>query len=90
MYVNPLAGQPEPGSGFVKNDVNVSTITGLGLYSTGAFRIDELRVGQTFTDVTPAQTRPVPEGGAGWVVVVTLAGMALAARRCRVRQSPCA
>jgi hypothetical protein len=61
LYVNPTPGGPEPGSASAfKNDSNLGTVSGLTLYSTGAFSIDELRVGDTFADVTPV----VPEPGA--------------------------
>jgi hypothetical protein len=53
LYVNPTPGAPEPASGVTKNDANFGSVTGLTLYSTGAMRLDELRVGQTFADVTP-------------------------------------
>jgi hypothetical protein len=63
LYVNPTPGGPEPTSGTVKADANFGTITGLTLYSSGAFSIDELRVGTTFADVTP-----VPAIGPGAAV----------------------
>ena len=61
LYVNPTPGGAEPASfSAFKSDSNLGTVTGLTLYSTGAFSIDELRVGDTFADVTPV----VPEPGA--------------------------
>jgi hypothetical protein len=60
LWVNPTPGGPEPGSfSTIKNNSNLGSVTGLTIYSTGAFSIDELRVGDTFADVTP-----VPEPGA--------------------------
>jgi hypothetical protein len=59
LYVNPAPGGAEPTSGFTKRDANLSTVTGLTIYSTGGFGMDEIRVGETFQDVTPA----VPEPG---------------------------
>jgi hypothetical protein len=53
LYVNPTPGAPEPATGIVKNDADFGLVQGLTIYSTGAMRIDELRVGQTFADVTP-------------------------------------
>jgi MYXO-CTERM domain-containing protein len=73
LYVNPVPGAPEPAAGLVKNNSNVSTVAGLTLYSTGAFSIDELRLGETFADVTP-----VPEP-ATWL-------LALAALLLRIRR----
>jgi hypothetical protein len=62
LYVNPTVGAPEPASGFVKTDINLSAgpnagISSLVVYSSGAFALDEIRVGTTFADVTA----PVPE-----------------------------
>jgi len=59
LYVNPIPGGPEPLLGTMKFDSNLSTVSGFTIYSTGAFSIDELRLGETFADVTPA----VPEPG---------------------------
>ncbi len=53
LYMNPTPGGPEPGSGTVKEDIDNGIITELTIYSTGEFSIDELRVGNTFEDVTP-------------------------------------
>ena len=58
LYVNPVPGAPEPGAGLVKNNSNVGTVAGVTLYSTGAFSIDEFRLGETFADVTPAVPEP--------------------------------
>lgn len=60
LYVNPTPGGPEPAGGAVKFDRDVGSITGLTIYSTGAFRIDEIRLGDTFADVTPA-VAAIPE-----------------------------
>ena len=61
----------------VKNDSNVGIVNGLTVYSTGAFGLDEIRVGTTFADVTPV----VPEPGV--MLVLPLGAMALSARRGR-------
>ncbi len=58
LYVNPVPGAPEPGAGLLKNNSNVGTVAGVTLYSTGAFSIDEFRLGETFADVTPAIPEP--------------------------------
>jgi len=55
VYVNPEPGAPEPATGAVKSDVDLGTFWALEIYSSGAFSIDELRVGETFEDVTPKQ-----------------------------------
>jgi hypothetical protein len=75
LYVNPTPGSPEPTTGLVKNDANFGVFNGLTLYATGAMRIDELRIGHTFADVTP-----VPEPAA-----VALAAVAIVVSR-RLRQ----
>ena len=53
LYINPIPGAPEPGTGVVKNNSDVGTVAGLTIYSTGAFSLDEFRLGETFADVTP-------------------------------------
>ena len=73
LYMNPLPGAPEPLLGTVKQDTNMGTVGGLTLYSTGAFSVDEIRVGHTFADVTP-----VPEPGLG---ALALVGLGLLMRR---------
>lgn len=55
MYLDPVPGAPEPATGIVKDDLDVGTVTGLTIYSTGAFSMDELRVGESFEDVTPRE-----------------------------------
>lgn len=53
LYANPAPNQPEPGSSVVKNDLDLGTVTGIGIYSTGAFTIDEIRIGTAYADVIP-------------------------------------
>jgi hypothetical protein len=56
LYVNPRPGHPEPVTGnAVKSDVDLGTVSKIGIYSTGAFGIDEIRIGSTFADVTPVR-----------------------------------
>jgi hypothetical protein len=76
LYVNPIPGAPEPSSGVVKNNSDVGTVAGLTMYSTGAFSVDEFRLGETFADVTP-----IPEP-ASWSLAV-LGGIFLLRRRPR-------
>jgi hypothetical protein len=61
LHVNPTPGGPEPATGVVKFDSNLGLVQGLTLYSSGAMALDEIRVGETFADVTPVA---VPEPGA--------------------------
>lgn len=59
LWVNPILGPTDPPSfSAFKGDVNVGELDGLVLYSTGAFAIDEIRLGTSFAEVTPAA---VPE-----------------------------
>jgi hypothetical protein len=53
LHVNPDTCQPEPGSVTVKSDLDVGDVSALVIYSTGAFSIDELRMGSSFEDVVP-------------------------------------
>ncbi|MGA9522755.1 MAG: hypothetical protein WBV82_14905 [Myxococcaceae bacterium] len=51
LFANPNLRLPEPGSGAVKSDLDLGTVSKIGLYSTGAFRIDDIRIGTTWDDV---------------------------------------
>lgn len=53
LYVNPTPGEPEPASGTVMTGSDFQTIDTVTLYSMGAFSIDEIRFGDTFSEVTP-------------------------------------
>lgn len=53
LYTNPVPGRPEPASSVVKTDLNLGTVSRIGIYSTGAFSIDEIRIGTTYADVVP-------------------------------------
>ena len=55
LFVNPEPGKPEPAEGLVKSDLDLGVPEELFLYSTGAHRIDELRLGPTFLSVTPTK-----------------------------------
>ena len=51
LYVNPRPRDPEPSSGAVEADLDLGLVSRLGLYSTGAFAVDEVRIGTTYADV---------------------------------------
>ena len=53
LYVNPWPRDPEPSSGAVEADPDLGVVSRLGLYSTGAFAVDEVRIGTTCADVVP-------------------------------------
>jgi len=56
LYVDPAVDRREPASAVVKTDVDLGTVSRIGIYSTGAFTIDEIRLGTTFADVLPARS----------------------------------
>ncbi|HEX9400989.1 MAG TPA: hypothetical protein VF912_12840 [Anaeromyxobacter sp.] len=51
LYVDPPVKGSEPASGAVKSDLDLGPLSALGIYSGGAFAIDEIRVGTTYADV---------------------------------------
>jgi len=53
LYTNPLPNRPEPAKGLVKSDIDLGVVSAIGIYSTGAFSIDEIRIGTTYADVLP-------------------------------------
>lgn len=58
LYVNPSPGGREPVADAVKSDLDLGVVSALGVYSTGAFAIDEIRIGTTYADVVPAANAP--------------------------------
>src|SRR5206468_8322234 len=60
LYVNPAPGGPEPTSTIVKSDLDVGTVNAITIYGTGAFAIDEIRIGQAFADVVPYVETQLP------------------------------
>jgi hypothetical protein len=86
LYVNPTPGGAEPAGGTVKSDANLPLVTGLTLYSTGAFSADELRVGNTFASVTPA----VPEPAILTLMALGATALVARPRRRRPRWDPSA
>ena len=79
LFVNPTAGEAEPAvANAVTTAIESSRINGLTITSAGAFSIDEIRVGTTFSDVAPA-VAAVPEPSA--VVLVALGLLPAAVRR---------
>jgi hypothetical protein len=52
LYVNPVAGDPEPVGGIQKADLDLGLVSAIGIYSSGPFVIDEIRVGTTYGDVS--------------------------------------
>jgi hypothetical protein len=54
LYVNPLPCGGEPAAGIQKSDLDLGEVSALVIYSTGAFSLDELRLGASFEDVARA------------------------------------
>jgi len=54
LNVDPKPGRPEPAGGVMKADLDIGTVSQIGIFSTGAFSVDELRIGTSFADVVPA------------------------------------
>lgn len=85
MYVNPTPGAPEPAAGIVKT-VDLGAIEGLTFYSTGAHALDELRLGETFADVTPVAAN-VPDSAPGLLGCAALLGILGLGRRLGMSRS---
>jgi hypothetical protein len=58
LFVNPKPGRPEPISTAVKEDLDLEEAEMIYLYSRGGWSVDEIRLGTTWADVTPAQKLP--------------------------------
>jgi hypothetical protein len=68
MYVNPTSGSVEPLTGVVKSDLDVGFVNYIGLYASGAFTIDEIKIGATYADVVQVGTGAPNTTGAGCLV----------------------
>jgi hypothetical protein len=58
LYTNPTPGRPEPARGITKTDLDLGSVSRLGIYSTGAFVMDEIRIGSTYAEVVPTARHP--------------------------------
>ncbi|MFO0925342.1 MAG: PEP-CTERM sorting domain-containing protein [Pirellulales bacterium] len=77
LWVNRPLGSSEPlTNDAVKTDLDLNSFNAIVLYSTGAFSIDEIRIGQTFADVTA-----VPEPSSLLLAGACAPGLLIAARR---------
>jgi len=56
LFMNPSPGQPEPPADVVKEDMDLAQATHFFLYSRSAWSVDEIRLGKTWAEVTPAQS----------------------------------
>lgn len=57
LYVNPTPLAEEPDEGALKTDLDVGVVSRIGVYSTGAFAIDEIRIGTSYEDVVRVASR---------------------------------
>ena len=55
LFLNPTPGEKEPAMGAVKYDLDVELADTMRLFCFGAFSMDEIRLGTTWADVTPAK-----------------------------------
>ncbi|HAB18071.1 MAG TPA: hypothetical protein DCE44_16680, partial [Verrucomicrobiales bacterium] len=63
LFVNPVAGHPEPPTPeAVRTDRDLGKFQDLALNSTGAWSVDELRIGTTWESVTPDINQIAPLG----------------------------
>jgi glucose/arabinose dehydrogenase len=51
LHVDPDPCEPEPAAGTVKSDLDLGDVTAVVIYSSGAFSLDELRMGSSFENV---------------------------------------
>jgi len=53
LYTEVNPDKPEPAKGAVKADLDLGSVSEIGIVSTGPFVIDEIRIGTTYADVVP-------------------------------------
>jgi hypothetical protein len=82
LYVNPSWGGAQPLADVTTNLMNLGSISGLGLFGSHAYEIDEIRLGQSFADVAGG-TVPEP---APWMLILPGLVAAGALRKRRVAQ----
>ncbi len=62
LYLNPVPGEPEPASGTVKDDVDWGVFLLVSLHATSAASFDEVRIGDTYEQVTSVTCSPEFDG----------------------------
>src|SRR5699024_8397344 len=53
LYVDPKPNRLESAATAIKSDIDLGNASRIGIYSTGAFTIDEIRIGTTYADGVP-------------------------------------
>lgn len=84
LYVNPTPGQGEPGSASATMNLDVGDANQIALYNGGNYTFDEIRIGDSFAEVTPTiSSTPEPST----LVLAALGLSPLLASRMRKRYS---
>jgi hypothetical protein len=78
LFVNPQLGAGAPAADAVNGFIDAGAIAGIGLFGSRGWSIDEIRIGDTLADVTPAA---VPEPATWTLSLVALLGLLGARRR---------
>jgi hypothetical protein len=78
LFVDPVPGMGEPAVGFVKEDLDLKLADKIFLYSRAAWSVDEIRLGTTWEDVTPAGGTTVAASPVSWRVLVWAGAILLA------------
>ena len=78
LFVDPVPGLGEPESSQASRRIVNEPVVGLTAYSTGAYSLDEIRVGTTFADVVP-----IPEPSSDVILVTVLVLVTCCGRRPR-------
>lgn len=76
LYVDPTPGAPEPATGTTKSGFEIGDFTNIAMNGGGFFSIDEIRIGTTFSSVTPTA---VPEPSS--FLSIALVGLTLSGFR---------
>ena len=61
LFMNPPPGGMEPENADAVRTASLDLVQGLTIYSTGAFSLDEIRLGESFADVVPVPEPPPSE-----------------------------
>lgn len=62
LYVDPAVGRAEPTTGVIKADLDLGAVARIGIYSSGAFAVDEIRIATSYAEVLPSGDGPGSPG----------------------------